>query len=161
LPPGREKLRTRPAATGLPLDANTIGIVLVARLVASEPGVPVVTMTSGLRRTNSAAKPGRRLSRPSAQRNSTTKVSPSTYPSSRSFCRKAPTTCDSWDGDEGPRNPMREVLPVCARARTGHVAAAPSRLMNSRRLMSAPRLRTKASYQVAPEGWKGGGREVR
>src|SRR6186713_893680 len=103
LPPGREKLGTRPAATGLPLDANTIGIVLVARLAASEPGVPAVTITSGLRRTNSAAKAARRLSRPSA-----------------------------------PRNSIRDVLPDCARAQTGHAAAAPSRLMKSRRL-TAPR----------------------
>jgi len=30
---------------------------MVARLVVSEPGVPVVTITSGLRRTNSAQAP--------------------------------------------------------------------------------------------------------
>ena len=64
LPPGREKLGTSPAATGLPLDAKTTGIVLVARLAASEPGVPVVTITSGLSRTNSVAKAERRLSPP-------------------------------------------------------------------------------------------------
>src|SRR5215472_4907429 len=37
LPPGRERLRTRPAATGSPLEPITIGIVVVACFAASTP----------------------------------------------------------------------------------------------------------------------------
>ena len=45
-PPGRARLVTRPEATGSPLDAMTIGMVVVACLAACVPGVPWVTMTS-------------------------------------------------------------------------------------------------------------------
>jgi hypothetical protein len=65
---GRARLATRPAATGSADDAFTMGMVSVACIVASAPGVPVVTMTSGLRRTSSVAKLGSRSSCPSAHR---------------------------------------------------------------------------------------------
>jgi hypothetical protein len=54
-PPGRARLATRPAATGSPMMAMTIGIVPVAVLSALAAGVPPVTMTSTLRPTRSAA----------------------------------------------------------------------------------------------------------
>ena len=45
-----------------------------------------------------------------------------------------------------PRNPMRRIPSACcARAATGHDAAAPpSNVMNSRRLTRSPRLRARA-----------------
>ena len=40
-------LATIPVATGSPIDAMTIGIVVVARFAARLPGVPCVTIRSG------------------------------------------------------------------------------------------------------------------
>ena len=60
----------------LMLGDQTIGIVLVACMAASAPGVPVVTITSGFRLTSSVAKPGSRSSCPSAHRNSMAMFSP-------------------------------------------------------------------------------------
>ena len=39
LPPGRARLATRPSGTGSSLTPNTTGMVDVAALAASEPGV--------------------------------------------------------------------------------------------------------------------------
>src|SRR5215813_15182066 len=44
LPPGRDRLRTRPAATGSPLEPMTIGIVVVACFAASMPAVDQATI---------------------------------------------------------------------------------------------------------------------
>src|SRR5438132_6034060 len=52
-PPGRARLATRPAPTGSPTDAKTIGMTVVARLAAATAAVPWVMVTSTLRRTNS------------------------------------------------------------------------------------------------------------
>jgi|SRR6516165_4709671 len=57
-----------------------MGMVSVARLAAKVPGELVVMMTSGLRRTNSAARFARRSSCPSAHRYSMAMFSPSTLP---------------------------------------------------------------------------------
>src|SRR5207237_9171208 len=55
-PPGRARLSTRPAATGSPMIAITIGIVPVALLSAFAAAVPPVRRTSTLRPTRSAAR---------------------------------------------------------------------------------------------------------
>ena len=68
LPPGRDRLFTRPASTGSPIAAITIGMVLVAFLAASAPGVPRVTRMSHLRPISSATRPGSRSLRPSCER---------------------------------------------------------------------------------------------
>src|SRR5688500_11643399 len=67
----------------------TIGIIEVASLAGRVVVGPVVTMTSTLRRTSSAASAGSRSSFPSAYRHSTTMFFLSTYPSSRKPCRNA------------------------------------------------------------------------
>ena len=41
-------------------------------------------------------------------------------------------------GDPAPKNPITGIAGCCARATSGHAAAAPSRVMNSRRLIAAP-----------------------
>ena len=66
-PPGRARLVTNPAPTGSPTPAITIGIVAVASFAAAVAGVLVLTMTSTLRRTSSAASAGNRSSLPSEE----------------------------------------------------------------------------------------------
>src|SRR6266404_3251199 len=55
LPPGRARPATRPNATRLPPPKKTIGTVEVAFFAACIPGVLLVTITSTLRPTRSAA----------------------------------------------------------------------------------------------------------
>jgi hypothetical protein len=54
LPPGRARLAAKPTPTGSPDSGRTIGMTDVALLACWAAG-PVVTMTSTLSRTNSAA----------------------------------------------------------------------------------------------------------
>ena len=56
LPPGRDRLATKPCPTGSLTTLNTIGIVLVACFSAAVIGVPLPTMRSGAERTNSVAE---------------------------------------------------------------------------------------------------------
>ena len=77
-PPGRARLATSPVPTGSPASAITMGISRVACLAARVGGVNQVTITSTLRRTNSAARSGTRLASPSADRNSNRMFCPST-----------------------------------------------------------------------------------
>ena len=68
VPPGRAKLPMSPAPTASAMPAKTMGIVLVACFAEREAGVLGVTITSGLRRTSSAASSGSRSTRPLANR---------------------------------------------------------------------------------------------
>jgi hypothetical protein len=65
---GRATLAITPVAMGSPILATTMGTVVVARLAASVPGVPWVTITSTLERTRLAASSAIRSYLPSAQR---------------------------------------------------------------------------------------------
>ena len=76
LPPGRARLVTIPSPTGSPVVTITIGMVPVALLAASAPGLDPVRMTSTRCRTSSAASPGSRSGLPSANRVSTVKLWP-------------------------------------------------------------------------------------
>src|SRR5215475_3478304 len=76
LPPGRERLATSPCSTGSSDDPITIGIVLMAALAAMVSAPAVVRMRSTFNWTNSVARAGRRSSRNSAQRRSTTMFCP-------------------------------------------------------------------------------------
>jgi hypothetical protein len=77
-PPGRARLVTNPLSTGSLSDAMTMGIVAVASLAGAVAPDPPVTMTSTLRRTSSAARPGKRSALPSAERHSNATLCPST-----------------------------------------------------------------------------------
>ena len=126
LPPGCPRLATRRLATGSPTLANTIGMTDVACFVARTCGVPEVTMTSTLSRTNSAAIWTKRSARPSDQRYSIVMVRPSLQPSSRSRCVKAATNSLSAERVLWPENPMvRSFADCCARAASGQATAAP------------------------------------
>src|SRR5262245_45483394 len=103
-------------------------------LCAAEAPAPDVTMTSTFNRTNSAAISAARELCPSAQRYSIATVRPSTQPRSCSRCRKAATHWPIAEGVLEPKNPMVGSFPgCCARAVSGHAAAPPSSVMNSRR----------------------------
>src|SRR5262249_26407740 len=58
-PPGRPRFSTRPAPTGSPTMAMTMGVVRVAFLTALVAGVPPVTITSTCDPTSSAARSSR------------------------------------------------------------------------------------------------------
>jgi hypothetical protein len=141
LPPGRARDSTRPTPTGSPSAAKTIGMTDVACFAATVGGVADVTMTSTLRRTNSAVISARRSLRPSAQRISIATLRPSVQLSSRSRCTKAATHSRWEEGVPETRKPMVGRFDgCCARAAIGHVAAAPpSSVMNSRRFIRSPR----------------------
>jgi hypothetical protein len=89
-PPGRARLATKPAATGSPDTAKTIGICGATCFITMESLVDDVTIRSTLSRTNSAAISSSCLGRPAAQRDSIVIVWPSIQPSSRSRCKNAP-----------------------------------------------------------------------
>jgi len=109
-----------------------MGIVLVAFRAASAEGVPLVTMTSTLRRTSSAANAGKRSARASADRYSMMRLRPSSYPSSRRPLRKASKLAALACGGIVSSTPMR-LASCCALAARGQATAAPpSAASNSR-----------------------------
>jgi hypothetical protein len=55
LPPGRDKLATKPETIGSATPAKTIGIVLVSGCMAAVAGVDCVMITSGCSATSSLA----------------------------------------------------------------------------------------------------------
>jgi hypothetical protein len=55
LPPGRDRLSTKPAPTGSGTIVNTIGMVRVTCSMGTSPALPAVTITSGASAANSAA----------------------------------------------------------------------------------------------------------
>jgi hypothetical protein len=78
LPPGRDRLATRPLASGSPTLTITIGIVRDACRTAITFCAAGATMTSTWRRTSSAARAGSRSYRPSEDRCSIRRFRPST-----------------------------------------------------------------------------------
>ena len=150
-PPGRARLPTRPELTGSPAAANTIGTAgaacFAAKLVAR---VPPVTMMSTLIRENSAAISAKRSLRASAQRYSIAIVRPSIQP--RSWSRRANAAARSFSarGVLSPKKPtIGRFTACCARAASGHAAAAPpSNVMNSRHRMGIPSVRGSTPYHI-------------
>src|ERR1039458_7254293 len=156
LPPGRARLATRLLPTGSPADANTIGMTDVACFAAITGAVPCVTIISTLSRTNSATISAKRSLRPSAHRYSIATVRPSIQPSLRNCCTKAAVQSLQAEDVLAPKNPMvGSFAGCCARAANGHAAAAPPRsVMNSRRLMSDPKLKETVLYRTRFFGHK-------
>src|SRR5262245_33525986 len=131
LPPGRERLATSPCSTASSDDPITIGIVLVALLAASVSAPAVVRMRSTFNWTNSVARAGRRSSRNSAHRRSTTMFCPF-YPTQLTHrlpeglrrsrfirgegrqdtdpreCHRLLRFCGEWSGQEADRENDRE-----------------------------------------------------
>jgi hypothetical protein len=107
----------------------TTGITDVACFAAMVDAVPHVMMTSTFSLTSAAAISANCSLRPSAQRYSIATVRPSIQPRSRSRCTKAATHWPMAEGVLEPKNPMIGSFPTCcARAASGHIAAAPPAL---------------------------------
>ena len=113
LPPGRARLATKPSPTGSPAFVITMGIEVVAFFAANANGTPVTTIKSTLRRTNSAARLGRRSFFPSANRYSMAKFFPSVHCSLLSSWRNASMSTAIPEAVLESRKPMRKIFPVC------------------------------------------------
>src|SRR5262249_53992068 len=139
LPPGRAKLSTKPEPTGSLVMVNTIGTVRVACSNGPTLEVPPASITSGASAANSAACLRISVASVVPQRVSMRRLRPMVQPNSASACRNAPTRACQTESSATPgtSTPMcRTRSPCCARAASGHAAAAlPKRVMNSRRLM--------------------------
>jgi hypothetical protein len=156
LPPGRARLSTQPPPTGSMVVTNTIGTVRLTCCKAPtiEPAVP--TMTSGESATNSAAYLRKRSRSSAPQRYSMRTLPPTVQPRSWSPCAKADILA-SASGSSAlwlMSTPMRSIRsPGCARAASGHVAAAPpSSVMNERRLIRSPRRQESRRGTVGASG---------
>src|SRR4029077_16631203 len=132
-------------------NAKTTGTVEIASLTARAE-LPVVTMSSTLRRANSAAISAPRSLRPPAQRYSIAMLRPSVQPSPRSRCWNAAVQGAQADGVDEPKRPIVGSLDACcALAASGHATAAPpSSVMNSRRFVRSPRRRGRVGLPVHP-----------
>src|SRR5438132_5904428 len=137
-PPGRARLSTQPPPTGSMVVTNTIGTVRLTCCSAPTIEPAVATMTSGESATNSAAYLRKRSRSPAPQRYSMRTLPPIVQPRSWSPCAKADIQASAL-GSSGlwlMSTPMRLIRAgCCARAASGHAAAAPITVMNSRRLM--------------------------
>src|SRR6516162_3508940 len=132
--PGRARLATRPSLTGSSGTLKAIGSVCVAALAATAAPLPDAAIALTCRRTRSAASSGNRSSRSPAKRYSIATFCPSTFPVSARPRRNASKRCPPDPSSRGLRNPITGIVGCCARATTGHAAAAPpSSVMNSRR----------------------------
>ena len=145
LPPGRARLSTKPAPTGSVTIGNTIGTVRVACSNGPTVEAPWARMTSGASATNSAAY--LRMSvgiavRPAGVDPHVAADGPAQLLQPLQERRDAGLIFrDRPRLRAGARRCAASRSACCARAASGHAAAAPPRsVMNSRRLMSAPRL---------------------
>src|SRR5262245_42497437 len=146
--PGCARLSTSPMATGLPTLMNTMGIVDVRRLAATDALEPVGTNSSAPRWiTSVTAWPG---SPDWVQTISSTISRFSTRPIWRKPDRNASTSERSYalDGEpNGSRPILTGLLACCARAASVHAAAAaPSIAMKSRRFIRSPHRRGQATW---------------
>src|SRR5215469_18381530 len=152
-------LSTSPCETGSSPVAKTMGMVVVAALAAKAETVPpAATIMVTWRRTNSAASAGSLLSSFSAQRYSIVTFPPSTWPVSFRPWRNARRRSAKVSADAEWRNPITGIAGCCARAASGHVAALPRSVMNSRRFIVAiirsPRRRGRATSDEPCESLK-------
>src|SRR5215472_7244604 len=74
--------------------------------------------------------------------------SPSTWPTSLRPRRNARKRSVIASGDLGSRSPITGIAACCARAASGHGAAAPTSVMNARRLIVAPRGQNHAPHRL-------------
>src|SRR5262245_5474426 len=157
LPPGRARLSTKLAPTGSATSVNIIGTVRVACSNGPTCAVPLAKMTSGASATNSATYLRVSSASPKApKRYSIRKLRPSLQPNSSSRCRNvASQTCTSESAAPDWSTPIRRIRSACcARAATGHTAAAPPRsVMKLRRLTGQhlPCLRKDSTPQLWQE----------
>jgi hypothetical protein len=146
-PPGRERLATRPFATGSPITDMTMGIVPVACFAARDPGDPWVTID---RLSAQQAQPrdlanGQASAQP--QRYSIARSLPSLYPRSRTPCRSAPICRERSVADLCPRKPIlytRATVPAAVAVEQVTTARIKN-VSTRRRVMSHSRLQIRIS----------------
>jgi hypothetical protein len=159
LPAGRARLDTRPARTGSPLIAMTIGTRRVAAFAANAAASPSATMTSTLALTSSMTRPASRSSFPAADRVRSVMFAAVIPPIGVRWTRKrlANSGCRY---ELEMRYPMRGFAGCCARAGADRVARHSGRA--SRRTVKVtrdlPRLTAglispRAPASVAEEEW--------
>ena len=147
LPPGREKLATKPLPTGSVTLTKMMGMVRVCCSNAAVLGVLCERMRSGCSATSSFANCCHRLRvAGAAQRVSIRMLRPSVQPSfwSPRGTRRCGPVLPGRSRRKPISTPIRRMRsPCCARAAIGHAAAAPpSSVMNSRRpITRSPRRR--------------------
>src|SRR5262249_54820436 len=154
LPPGRARLSTKPPPTGSPTFTNTIGTARVASSKGDKLGLPVARMTSGASAISSAAYL-RTSSVLVGQRVSMRTLWPSIQPNFPSPPRNAAMRAlpSASSAAVLMSTPMHRILPrCCARAASGHAAALPRSVMNSRRFMCGWPPPGKRSFGVQRRG---------
>ena len=138
LPPGRARFVTKPPPTGSCATAKTMGMTVVARFTVGT-AVPNVTMTSTLRRTNSAATSAsaRGVLPPSDIRSRW--CDPRSNRVHAVVSQRQPSM-DPRTEVSRPGTRQSAAFPTCcARAASGHAAAVPpTNVMKSRRLIAFP-----------------------
>src|SRR4051794_11998112 len=141
LPPGCDRLFTRPRPTGSCTSAQTIGIELVIFFSSTTAGVPLARITSGASVTSSLAYCLMSSLLPADHRYSTRTFSPCFQPRPANPWLNAMVR--AWlSGSPSATviNTPTLGMPVdrWARAANGHATAPPTSVMNSRRFMAIP-----------------------
>ena len=147
LPPGLARLSTYPATTGSLTATNKIGILPAADRAASNPMVLPATIRSGAKPTSSSAYCLARSGSPPDHRTTSETLRPSAHPNPSSAERKfsnCRAPCASPSRADIRRPTFRIGLDCCcARAVHDHAAALPTSVMNSRRSIFDPKLRSQ------------------
>ena len=163
LPAGRFKPLTRPAFTGSPPAAKTIGMLDVAAFAASPDGSPpVATITSTCCRAKSVASSGSRSYLPSAQRYSIVTLRPTLNPpspplqKSTHILRKGAGRCAIEKADRAHRRLLcpRHDRPRRRCAAEQRDELAPPHvgpLLQARSIASQPAMGRSASLMGGPE----------
>ena len=148
LPPGRDRLCTRPSPTGSATATNTIGMVAVADFRATAACGPATTSTSGLESNRSATEAGSR-SGLAEKRYSIIRFFPRSS-RARAAHRTTQLGLSGLAAATLPRKPTRRGVP-CAHERRGETSSAAVAAMNSRRFIrsSSQLEETGAEYQVS------------
>jgi hypothetical protein len=142
---GRARLSIHPLATGsLSRSIAITGISAVAFFAAWTAGGPTATMARTRSLTKSAARDGKRDSSPYAR--FTTSSVLKRWDGSFNPSLIAVTRASRAEPLPGCSTPTLRFFPsCCAPAASGHAAAPPSNVMNSRRLTRSPRRRGRAA----------------
>ena len=114
-------------------DRKTIGMVVVAALAASAARVPSRRSRPPVGGRVRPPAPAADRIDPSAQRYSIATLLALDVAGFAQALRNAATSCAYAAGDALLRNPITGIAGCCARAASGHAAAPPSSVMNSRR----------------------------
>jgi hypothetical protein len=145
LPPGRARLATTPEATGSPSGAKTIGIAVVSRIAARVAVVVTAMITSGCIAKSSRASPGSRSRSPPLNRASSTRLRPTSQPSSRSRPRNSRMTSSFVASLPSTRTATRAWRASrCVNAGGATVVAKAAR-SSCRRLIRSPGRRERAA----------------